>query len=424
MYESQTYETVLQRIFDRVSAAMDKREGSIIYDATAPASWELAILYTALDYILSETFADTASRDYLLRRAAEYGVYPKPAGYALLRAELEGADVPVGARFNLENEALNYVVVEHLDGCNYSVQCETIGAIGNRYFGDLIPAEGEYIPGLRRAELVDLLIPGEDEEETEHFRQAYKDSFLSRAFGGNRADYVQRVMALPGVGAVKVYPVWNHEMNPEGMIPNQGVQSWVAENLPTLPPDAAAWLQNVFTAAQKLWLTVGGTVKLVVLGANYSPASAELVNEVQTAIDPEQNHGEGLGIAPIGHVVNVFSAGTTTVSVSFGYDLKPGYNSFDDAKESIESVIDSYFLELAKTWMHSEPLRVYTAQITNRLLDNAPLANVYDVVLTIDGQDSGGAEAAPCCDCDCGAGERNYVTLPVENIPVRGAING
>ena len=36
MYESQTTETILRRMLDKVPDSLDKREGSIIYDALAP----------------------------------------------------------------------------------------------------------------------------------------------------------------------------------------------------------------------------------------------------------------------------------------------------------------------------------------------------------------------------------------------------
>ena len=45
MYENVTYEDILQRMLDRVPDSMDKREGSIIYDALAPAAVELQLMY-------------------------------------------------------------------------------------------------------------------------------------------------------------------------------------------------------------------------------------------------------------------------------------------------------------------------------------------------------------------------------------------
>ena len=60
---------------------------------------------------------------------------------------------------------------------------------------------------LTHAELVELLIPGDDEEETETFRQRVLDSFQSQAFGGNQADYREQVLAMPGVGLSLIH-IW------------------------------------------------------------------------------------------------------------------------------------------------------------------------------------------------------------------------
>ena len=62
-----TYEEILERMLDRVAADVDKREGSIIYDALAPCAAELAQLYIQLEQFLNECFADTAGREYLIK---------------------------------------------------------------------------------------------------------------------------------------------------------------------------------------------------------------------------------------------------------------------------------------------------------------------------------------------------------------------
>ena len=49
--------------------------------------------------IWNATFADTAPRDYLILRAAERGLSPKPATYAVLRADFNQS-VPIGTRFS------------------------------------------------------------------------------------------------------------------------------------------------------------------------------------------------------------------------------------------------------------------------------------------------------------------------------------
>ena len=41
-YSGETYEQILQRMLARVPGDIDKREGSIIYDALAPAAVEIS----------------------------------------------------------------------------------------------------------------------------------------------------------------------------------------------------------------------------------------------------------------------------------------------------------------------------------------------------------------------------------------------
>ena len=101
MYEDKTYEAILQEKLARVASSLDKREGSIIFDALAPNSLESAMIYVALDTVLNETFADTASRDYLIMRCAERGITPLPATCAVGIGEFS-MDIPIGTRFSCD----------------------------------------------------------------------------------------------------------------------------------------------------------------------------------------------------------------------------------------------------------------------------------------------------------------------------------
>lgn len=109
MYEDKTYEAILQEKLARVASSLDKREGSIIFDALAPNSLESAMIYVALDTVLNETFADTASRDYLIMRCAERGITPLPATCAVGIGEFS-MDIPIGTRFSCDK--YNWAVTE------------------------------------------------------------------------------------------------------------------------------------------------------------------------------------------------------------------------------------------------------------------------------------------------------------------------
>ena len=64
MFEEMSFELIMNRMLSRVNTDVDKREGSIIWDALAPAAAELALMYIQLDTVLNEAFADTAKREY------------------------------------------------------------------------------------------------------------------------------------------------------------------------------------------------------------------------------------------------------------------------------------------------------------------------------------------------------------------------
>lgn len=181
MYEDKTYEAILQEKLARVASSLDKREGSIIFDALAPNSLESAMIYVALDTVLNETFADTASRDYLIMRCAERGTTPLRATCAVGIGEFS-MDIPVGTRFSCDK--YNWAVTEKIESLKYYLTCETAGADPNSYTGQLIPIE--YIEGLATAELTSIVINGEDEEATETLRLRYLNSFENQSYGFNR----------------------------------------------------------------------------------------------------------------------------------------------------------------------------------------------------------------------------------------------
>lgn len=363
MYEV-TYREILERMLNRVSDKFDKREGSVIFDTHSPTALELEILYVELNRMIAEGYGDTASREYLILRCKERGIIPYPATYAVLKGTFTPATIDViGKRFNLGS--LNYIVTEKIADGEYRVQCETPGTVGNQYFGQLIPIE--YVEGLETATLTEVLIPGEDEEDTEDLRTRYFNSFDEKAFGGNVRDYIEKTNAIPGVGSTKVTRVWNGDIRPADMIPNEIVNEWYEGIIGTVNPTVKAWLEIVYSAAKAKKLTVGGTVLLTILNSEYGVPTPELIQTVQTAIDPEQNAGEGYGLAPIGHVVTVKPADAVTINVKTTITFDVGYG-WNNLQSSIDEAIQAYLLELRKTWADNPYLVVRVSQIETRLL--------------------------------------------------------
>lgn len=399
MYEGTTYEVILKRMLDRVPDKFDKREGSVIWDTHSPTAIELQILYLELDNILKEAYGDTASREFLILRCKERGIYPYQATHAVLKGVFVPANIDVsGQRFNIGD--INYIVTDKIADGQYKVECETSGIVGNQYLGSMIPME--YIRGLQTAELTEVLIPGEDEEDTEDLRKRYFDSFDENAFGGNRADYLEKTNSIPGVGRTKVTRVWNTDISPADMIPKESVETWYNGIKGTLTGEVRYWLDAVFHAGKQKKLTTGGTVLLTIINSEFGVASDALVQTVQTTIDPEVNAGEGYGLAPIGHVVKVESAEAKQITIKSTLTFEPGYG-WGNLQSLLEEAVSDYLLELRKEWADTSYLIVRVSQIDTRLLNVPGVVDVQNTSIN---------------------GSRSNLTLGKYEIPVLGGVSG
>ena len=320
MYEHMTYESILQTMLNRVPSGLDKREGSIIYDAIAPAAAELAQLYIELDVVMNETFADTASGEYLDRRCAERGLIRKEATYTTVQGVFTPSNIDVvGERFRCGEY---YYIATAQD----TLVCEQSGSSANGITGQLIPVD--YIEGLETASITRVVIPGEDEETDEHLRERYFNSLSSQAFGGNITDYKEKTNAIDGVGGVKVTPIWNG----------------------------------------------GGTVLLTIVASDFSVPTDTLIGSVQTQID---------GIAPIGHIVTVKGVNGAIINITTDITYQDGWD-WSSSGEYIRTAIDSYFTELAQTWENNTNLVVRISGIEQRILTCPGVLDIQNTTLNGD----------------------------------------
>lgn len=327
MNEIPTYEEILQRCLDRIPNTIDKRQGSIIYDALAPCCVELAQMYIELSGIYNQVFIDTAVGEALDKLVEQNGVKRKDATYALRKGEFNMV-VPVDNRFS--DGENTYIVIENIAGTNNSIlRCEQAGAVGNSYYGSLTPIT--YLQGLTKAELTDIIDMGDDIESDEDLRVRYMESVTAPQFGGNVSDYQNKVKSLTGVGGCKVIPIWNG----------------------------------------------GGTVKLIITNSQGGVPTSSLVNDVQEAVDPNQDQ-QGLGIAPIGHIVTVEGAAAKNIIVSATFTLESGVNP-TDIQDSVNNVVDNYFKSLSANWDKEDNLIARISQLEIRLLG---VAGVLDITNT------------------------------------------
>ena len=340
-FSNETYRNILDAMLGRIPDSYDKRDTSPIPTALGPAAWSLEGFYLSLDQVQRQAFIQTAVGDSLDKLAVIAGITRYPASPAV-RLGVFNKAVPIGARFSTANGegSINFAVTAAADTANqYQLTAETPGSIGNEYTGPILPITA--IPGLTLAQITDILVPGDDAETDEELRERLITALTQRPFGGNIASYREYILGIDGVGAVQIYPTWDG----------------------------------------------GGTVKCSVLGADFAPASAELIQNVQNAIDPPPNQGLGLGLAPIGAKVTVTAPDAVAVNLSATLTLSPGYE-VGQVQQPIEEAVGAYLLSVRQDWADnvgasgiSYVANVYIARITAAIVGVAGVVNAANVTL-------------------------------------------
>lgn len=345
--EKYSFENLIESALEKVPDDIDKRQGSIIYDALAPACYQLAEMYMNLKEVLLNSFITTSFGEYLDNKVMEQGLTRYQATYSKKKGEFIALDntaalIQIGSRFTTINEdkTLNYKVIDTFKNekgvivaGSYILQCETIGTVGNEYIGDLLPIS--HIGNLKSCKITSLIEAARDEETDEELKNRFLLEVNQRPFGGNVAQYDKEIRSISGVGEVQIYPTWNG----------------------------------------------GGTVKCSVVDTEFNPISNELIKKLKQIIDPSE--GKGLGLSPIGHIVTISTPDIVTINIEAKIHLLTGY-VIDQIKDTIKNSINDYLKILKRNWgipddMNKYQLSIYISQITMAILKVPGVANVTDI---------------------------------------------
>ncbi len=350
LFEDKTLNNIMNDLKDSIETDMDIEEGSLIDHSFRGAAAEFERAYMGLGLIEKNGYAQTADREHLILRAKERGVEPFPASNAIWKAEFN-LDIEINTRFSTGE--FTYLCIEKIEAKTYRLRCEQSGKKGNRKQGELTPIN--YIEGFERGELIELLIPARDEEETETFRARYFSILKEvQGFGGNKTHYKQMMHELEGVGACKIYRVRKEEKR----------------------------------------------IKIYFLDNSYQTPNKVLVSEIQARIDPIGKQGEGEGQAPIFHVVDVHPCASELINIEAEITIDTGY-TWKELQTEVEEKIDSYFLELAKSWENEEFIIVRILKINAAIASVEGIVDVQNTALN---------------------GKEENLLLNLNTIPVRGVI--
>ncbi|KQL37119.1 baseplate J/gp47 family protein [Psychrobacillus sp. FJAT-21963] len=328
MFEHKSFEALREEVLDSIPDDVDKREASIIYDATIHTMPKLAEFYSYLDVFLDLVFADTAPDEYLSRRTSEFGVYKKYATPSVRKGifrDTNGAlmDIPIGSRFSFEN--LTFVTTEKISLGEYKIASETPGTIGNMGIGTILPIEP--INNLGSAEITEVLTAGTDDEVDDNLRDRLAIRVQKQATSGNAYHYEQWALSVPGVGAVKVIPVWDG--------PN--------------------------------------TVKVILVSNEKTPVTPGVVDAVFEFIEKER---------PIGAILTVVSATELPINVTATLTLAAG-TTIEEVEAQFKIGLEEYLESIAfKTnEITNEPEIIRYNRIANVLLDIPPIIDYSNLLV-------------------------------------------
>lgn len=340
--EQKDFDAIMEQLIDRVPDGIDTREGSIIYDALAPAAYLIAQTYMDIHSVLKDTYVQTAGGEFLDYRAIERGMRRNPATNCVVHAKFTDTngqpyELELGARFaSVGIDPIYYVAEERIADGVFMLRAEVAGNSANRYDGQILPIDSMNDFGY--GEITSIEIPARDEEDDDSLRKRIMSDSTFTQYGGNVADYIAALQEISDVGACQVYPTWNG----------------------------------------------GGTVKLVVLGNDHLIPSDTLIKKVQELIDPKDDKSNGYGIAPIGHDVTVSAPTPLTIKFDVTLDLEPG-RSADDVKREVHDAIESFIADLRRNkWgklidERSYDLSIYRSRLMASLLQINSIINVADL---------------------------------------------
>ena len=337
MFESNTYENLLEDVLSNAPDDIDTRPGSIFYDAISGILLKIAKLYTDLDLIFSLSQVDTASGEYLDAKASEYGVTRHAASKAKYSAVISGSITEDNERFFYSGM---YFVLKVSENVRY-FEAEEPGTAYNRISAGTAAVPVDTIPKLNSAKFGAIIEYGTDSEDDDNLRRRLKSKIYGTGENGNKQQYKIWCESVSGVGKAKILPLRSG--------PN--------------------------------------TVKAILIDLNGLPCSDDVVSQVQQYIDPG-SLGLGEGAAPIGAHFTATAAESELFDVYIVVEVADG-TDIGEVSGKFKTAIKNYFKNLIMNSDDSEGVIVRYSEIStvigNVVLENAEIIDYSE--LSINGSD-------------------------------------
>lgn len=279
------------RMLEAIPDDIDKTDGGFAHDFTRPAALEKAELMVAFNDAIQIFFPEWSYSGWLDKHAARVGLSRKAAKAAETTLEITGVAgtiLPAGFLFATPKTAISenieFAVVESVtisaEGTAYPlVRCTETGTIGN-VPANSITLMSSPIGGIATITNREAATGGIETESDDALRERIMERERSNesSYVGNDNDYKRWAKEVDGVGSVVVVPEW------------MGAGT--------------------------------GTVKLIVMDANGSPANNTILTAVYNhIISPDDRDSR---LAPIEAILTVTTAEPISIAVSANVILEEG----------------------------------------------------------------------------------------------------
>lgn len=329
------FDTIQQRMMDKLPSDIDRTEGGFPWDFTAPAALEVAEL---LQFYIPETLKIMhpmwAYGSWLDYHAEGVGLKRKKknSAFAVVRVSgILGTEIPEGFRFAVPTDgsapSVEFATIEGgcIDSSGYidvKVIAVEPGISGNVGAGT-ITVMSEPITGVVSVVNLEMATGGTEEESDESLREriAEVNNTAEASFVGCEADYRRWAREVRGVGDVFVIPQWDPET------PN--------------------------------------SVKVVVMDYNGEPANGQILQDVYDYIYADNGEERK---CPIGAILTVAPPVPVVLDISARVRVNQG--------ESRELVLERYKASLRRYYQTAKRDGIIKYAVIGALLINTP--GVYD----------------------------------------------
>lgn len=243
MYEAREQGDILAELQGYSNTPASKIEGTFEYDMLSSNSIEFAKTEVELEQLYKACFADTSWGEYLTMIAAEFGVVRKTATAATGTVTVKGSgDVAAGTLF-VTAAGTRFRTTEAVTAkgsADIPVEAVDAGKEGNVGAGAIafIPMS---IPGITSVTNVLPTTGGYDEESDADLLARYLEKVRLPATSGNKYQYYEWAKGVPGVGDVRITPLWNGPGTVKVLIVDADMQ----EAPPSLVKSVADYLETV-----------------------------------------------------------------------------------------------------------------------------------------------------------------------------------